>query len=464
MRPTLITDFLHQTQLSHIPSEAQAQARICLIDLLAASACGTMNTRMSAILRNHAVAFFAPAGFQGKKRVAQILFDGREVSPLGAAMAGAGSIDSIDIHDGQKLTKGHVGCGILPSLLAFCQAEGQDSASEFLCSLILGYEIGSRAGIALHRGSADYHTSGAWVAVGIAAIGARLLKLNSAETEEAMGIAEYHGPRSQMMRCIAHPTMVKDGSALGAMAGVSAAYLAADGFSGAPAITIKAQDVADIWQDLGQRWYICEQYRKLYPVCRWAQPAIAAVQSLLQLHALSAESIARIDISTFHEGMRLALRHPQTTEQAQYSLPFPLAAIICRGKLGAGEISGDSLKDQQINRLSDKIHVSENPAYNRVFPQQRLAHARITLKSGESFASATTQAEGDPENSLTLSQIKDKFFTLCDASVDSATARKILSTCEKLATPKSQEESPEDSIQPLINLIMRGYNYAASAA
>ena len=43
-----------------------------------------------------------------------------------------------------------------------------------------------------------------------------------------------------MMRCIDHPTMVKDGSGWGAFAGVSAAYLAADGFTGAPAITIEA--------------------------------------------------------------------------------------------------------------------------------------------------------------------------------------------------------------------------------
>jgi hypothetical protein len=35
--------------------------------------------------------------------------------------------------------------------------------------------------------------------------------LNRTQTAHAMGIAEYHGPRSQMMRCIDHPTMVKDG-------------------------------------------------------------------------------------------------------------------------------------------------------------------------------------------------------------------------------------------------------------
>ena len=45
--------------------------------------------------------------------------------------------------------------------------------------------------------------------------------------------------RGQMMRCIDHPTMLKDGSGWGAMCGVSAAYLAADGFTGAPAVTVE---------------------------------------------------------------------------------------------------------------------------------------------------------------------------------------------------------------------------------
>jgi len=35
------------------------------------------------------------------------------------------------------------------------------------------------------------------------------------------------------------PTMVKDGSRWGAMAGVSVAYLAANGFTGAPAFTVE---------------------------------------------------------------------------------------------------------------------------------------------------------------------------------------------------------------------------------
>ena len=180
-----------------------------------------------------------------------MLFDGRIVSPAGAALAGGMTIDALDGHDGHKLTKGHVGCGVFPAVLALAEAEEQLSGEEFLTTLVIGYEIGTRAGIALHRTACDYHTSGAWVAVACAALGARMLGLDRARTRDAIGIAEYHGPRSQMMRCIDHPTMLKDGSGWGAMAGVSAAYLAADGFTGAPAITIEGDDVADLWGDLG---------------------------------------------------------------------------------------------------------------------------------------------------------------------------------------------------------------------
>ena len=51
---------------------------------------------------------------------------------------------------------------------------------------------------------------------------------------------------------------------------VNAAYLAKEGFSGSPAITVEDESLSYIWSDLGSKWYINEQYLKLYPVCRWA--------------------------------------------------------------------------------------------------------------------------------------------------------------------------------------------------
>jgi 2-methylcitrate dehydratase PrpD len=180
------------------------------------------------------------------------MFDGRRVSPPGAALAGGMTIDSIDAHDGHPLTKGHAGAAVLPSVLACadCADDGEAIAGhELLTVLVVGYEIATRAGLALHATAADYHSSGAWSALACAAVAARLLRLDQAATGHALGIAEYHAPRSPMMRCIDHPTMVKDGSGWAAMAGVDAAYLAADGFTGSPARSSSAE-----WTTSGRTW------------------------------------------------------------------------------------------------------------------------------------------------------------------------------------------------------------------
>jgi 2-methylcitrate dehydratase PrpD len=66
-----------------------------------------------------------------------------------------------------------VGCGVLPALLSLTLAEKLKDDRAFLASLVVGYEIGTRAGIALHRTACDYHTSGAWIAIAAAALGAQ---------------------------------------------------------------------------------------------------------------------------------------------------------------------------------------------------------------------------------------------------------------------------------------------------
>ena len=83
---------------------------------------------------------------------------------------GVAMIDALDAHDGHRLTKGHAGVVILPVLLALCDELAACSGAEFLTRFVIGYEIAVRTGIALHASVDDYHTSGAWNAVGAAAL------------------------------------------------------------------------------------------------------------------------------------------------------------------------------------------------------------------------------------------------------------------------------------------------------
>ncbi|MGH8929151.1 MAG: MmgE/PrpD family protein [Egibacteraceae bacterium] len=403
--------FIHDLTAADLPSSVLAQARLHLLDLLGVAA-GGLHTPVSAIIRDHAARYLA-----AREGGARMLFDGRRVSPMGAALAGGTTIDSLDGHDGYPLAKGHAGAAVLPALLAFVDAGAGVSGPQLLTTLVVGYEIALRAGIALHATAADYHSSGAWNALGCAAVGARLLRLGEAETRHALGIADYHGPRSPMMRCIDHPTMVKDGSGWGAMVGVSAVLLAADGFTGAPAATVEDPGnlVRSLWDDLGTRWRTLEQYFKPYPVCRWAHPAIDAALMLRDRHDLEAEgAIAGAEIVTFHQAVRLATRRPRTTEEAQYSLPFTVAAALARGVVGSRELAADALEDGAILRLSDVIMIRESAAYEAraSASQEYCAQVSLQLADGRQLVAEATSRRGDPSTPLTDQELTDKFRDL----------------------------------------------------
>ena len=138
----------------------------------------------------------------------------------------------------------------------------------------------------------------------------RLAGACAEQLRHALGIAEYHGPRSQMMREIANPTMLHDGSGMGALTGLMAVLLAEDGFDGAPAITLEAPEIQHYWQDLGTRWTVRENYIKPYPICRWAHAAIDALGQVIDTHGVTADTVARIDVACFAEAAALFPKMP----------------------------------------------------------------------------------------------------------------------------------------------------------
>jgi 2-methylcitrate dehydratase PrpD len=221
--------------------------------------------------------------------------------------------------------------------------------------------------------------------------------------------------------------MVKDGSAWGAHAGVTAALMARAGFTGAPAITVERDDAAVYWNDLGTRWLIRDQYFKAYPVCRWAQPAVEAALALQRAHSFAAGDIAKIVVESFREAVALGAgcALPATTEDAQYSLPYPVAAALAFGRIGADEVEMPLLADPRVRRLFTLMSVVEDAEFSRRFPQERWARVRITLNDGRELVSEPAVARGNPENPLGDTEILEKFRSLAAPVVGDACAAAI---------------------------------------
>jgi len=402
-------DWIRDADLATFDPALVHQAKRCLLDLCGVAA-GATRTELADMARR-----FVTTQHGGDQ---PLLFAAGRSSPTGVALHGGWLIDALDAHDGQVLTKGHAGVALLPGLIALPEARHL-SGRDFLGLLILGYEVATRAGIALHASSPDYHTSGAWNALGVAAVAGRLMGLDPDRLHHALGIAEFYGPRSQMMRCIDHPTMLKDGSGWGAMTGISAALLARDGFTGAPALTMTAPQVEAVWGDLGQRWYLHEQYFKAYPVCRWAQPAVEAVLTLRE-RVDDPSTISRIEVVTFHEARRLHVVHPASTEQAQYSLPWSVACALGRGTLDAEAVT--ALDTPELRKLASRVEIIESDAFNACFPAERWATARLHLNDGQIVESMPCEARGNPHNPLSNKELTAKYHALADPLLGDRTA------------------------------------------
>ena len=418
--PLPFDTFAATLSYDELPPELLWTLRRSFTDTMGTAAVAS-TTEMADIARRGALAVFGAGG----AGAARILLHGGTVSPVGAAMAGAFTVDAVDAHDTTSPCKGHAGSAVFPALLALADALDRPvTGQEFAVWLAVAYEVSYRAGLAQHATCADYHTSGAWTSTGVATAAARAMGLSSEQIRHAAGIGEFHGPRSQMMRCIDHPTMVRDGVGWGAPSGLTAAYLAAEGFTGAPALT--CEQTPEFWEDLGTAWRTVEDTSyKPYPCCRWAHPSIDAASDLMTAHGLTSADISGVEIKTFHNATRLAGHTPATLDEFSYSIAFPVACMIVQGQIGVPELLPETLQDAEILRVSKATQLIDDDHYTKISVGKRWAEVTLRCHDGRSFTSPPRSPRGDRDMPLSDAEISEKFHRFTDPVLGRARADEI---------------------------------------
>jgi 2-methylcitrate dehydratase PrpD len=407
--PAMLSGFIHDLTWDEVPAPVRERVALAVVDTVAVGCAGArlpIARAWAEVANGQLGAGRGPQRGEGTARVLGV--GGRAGIPV-AAMVGAGLVDAYDAHDGHPLCKGHAGATVVPVALAHADAAADTDWRELLLRVLVGYEVATRAGIVLHATAAVHHSSGAWNALGAAAVGARALRLGAAETDEALGVAEYYGPRSPLLRVARHPTMVKDGSALGAFAGALAAHLAAAGFTGAPAELVTDPHAESTWLDLGRRWRVLETYVKPWPVCRWVQPAVEAVLALRRrAGSLDPGQIEAVTVHTFGDAVALDCARPTEADAAQYSLPFAVAVAATHGRIDAGHLADAGLADPAVLGLASRVTGVVDPGFDALYPAQRWARVEVRLRSGEVLTSDPHTTRGDPERPLGAEEVEAK--------------------------------------------------------
>jgi 2-methylcitrate dehydratase PrpD len=191
-----------------------------------------------------------------------------------------------------------------------------------------------------------------------------------------------------MMRDIDHPTMVKHGIGWGAMTGIMAAQLAAEGFTGIPSI-LGFEKYREWVTDIGQKYIMVEGVTfKRFASCLWGHPSLQAAMKLMADYPIELTQIARIKVFGFHEMVRLGTAIPETEEQAQFSVAWPLAALLAEGELGPQQMLKKRYGDSTITDLVHRIELVETDEMNRLHSNYRYPSiVEIILKDGTRFTS-----------------------------------------------------------------------------
>ncbi len=354
----LAAQFIGDTHWNGLPDAVQQKVKMCLVDIVAATVGGVL-TPISEI-----AAAYAPVAWPGDD--ATILLHDTRARAAGAAFANACAANALDCDDGGAYTRGHQGAQVFPTALAIAEKIGTDGKA-MLAAMVVGYEIAHRVGRCWHQHQPIYQADGSWGSVACAATAANLMGLDEDTIKQALGIAEYHAPNLPMERDLLDPAMVKHGHGWAAMTGIVAAELAERGFTGIPSL-LGFEEYQDWVATLGDEYIMVDGVDfKQYCSCGWTHMAIAAVKKLRREHTWGAEDIEAIRVEGHHWTAVLHTAHPTTTEEAQFSVKWPLAAFLIDGEVGPDQILESRFDDADINALVDKVELVESEELNELY-------------------------------------------------------------------------------------------------
>jgi 2-methylcitrate dehydratase PrpD len=414
----LALDFIGNIKWNDLPTAVRHQSRRCLLDLTGALVAGR-RTPVGDIM-----AGVACDQFPGDQ--ATILVSGERVSAMGATLANGFAQNALDIDDGYRRVKGHPGAAFLPALLAALELRGGCTGAEFQVALVVGYEIGIRAGLIRHAVYPTYHSSGSWGAVAVAACTGRLLGLDRIQLREALGTAEYHAPIAPMMKGIDVPCMGKDSLGWGNMTGLASVFMAQRGFTGVEPLFSETPE-KDWVTGLGRQFEILNLYFKPYAACRWAQPAVAGCLKLVREHRLKPANLAKVKVRTFKAAAALTRKPPQNTEEAQYNLAFPVAAALLDGAVGPAQVLPPRLFDRDILDLAGRLEVEVAQGFEERFPAKAIAAVEITTHAGKRFDSGAVEAPWEPPDTLPSDEeLKEKSLWLTAPLLGRSQAHELL--------------------------------------
>src|SRR4029078_776005 len=120
-------------------------------------------------------------------------------------------------------------------------------------------------------------------------------------------------------------------------------------------------DLDALTRGLGERWQIPDVAVKLYPSGHFTHAFVDASLELMRAESLSPDDVDTVTCLIHRDAVpvvcepRASKLVPQTDYEAQFSLPFVVAATLVHGRFSLNELSDDALGDARVLALAAPI-------------------------------------------------------------------------------------------------------------
>ena len=391
---TSIARAISETDAGRLDPAVIDKAKTCLRDMIGV-ACQAADLPSSL----HASRFASTMG----GRQATLIGSAQRASVADAAFANATMAHGLVQEDMHTASVSHIGVVVWPALLALAEHQ-RASGADFIAAGVAGYQVMARLGRALITKDLArvFRPTGLIGAIGAAAAGARLLRLNEEETVSALALAaNTAGGLNEWPHVGGDDMFFHAGNA--ARNGLTSVLLAKSGARGSDTALDGRAGLFAAYRgsvpeglELGGGWEILSVYHKPAPACNYAQTPAQAALAVLHQSSIDPGQIDRVLVKSFPE----AIAYPgcdhtgpyRTLLQAKMSIPFVVAATLAAGRLDDAALR-DFSSDGAAARLARRVRLENDAEFAAAYPQRQGAEVIVQMHNGRRVASRLDDLE-----------------------------------------------------------------------
>lgn len=429
-----LSRFIVETEFNDIPRDAVRKAKECFLDSLGVGIAGfTLEGGMLKPILD----FVKETGGRGESTV---IVNGIKTSFIHAALANGCLIHSIDFDDTHPAALTHTSAVLVPAALALGE-KLNSNGEEIITAFILGFEAAAKVGRSVMPDLARFwHSTALNGAIGAAAVGGKLLKLDVNQMNMAFGIAADIA--SGTYACIEFGDITKSLHAgMAAAKGLLAAWLVKEGALGPRDIFEYRKGycraysnnpkIDKISENLGKPFEVTFNSIKAFPTILASHTPMQALMKIMK--SVSIDEVKEINLKTYSlAASSFCNYNPQTLMAARLSIPFCLALTAVDGGVTIQNFNEGRIFDPRVREVMTRINVKPDPKLDNLYPEMFPAEVEVVLKDGRRILEREYYPKGSYKNPLTDDELKSKFLNLATTTLPEEQARRIINTIDRL--------------------------------